>query len=95
MVLATAFPVVLPVFLMQLVNGSLITTVLRLRAARRELAAKQLEQPRASEATGNHFEASEATGNHFVEYFDAVTQPLYAVTQPLTAVTRPLIGVAA
>jgi CDP-diacylglycerol--glycerol-3-phosphate 3-phosphatidyltransferase len=98
MVLATAFPVLLPVFLMQLVNGSLITTVLRLRAARRELAAKQQEQPRvveASEATGNHVEASEATGNHFVEYFDAVTQPLYAVTQPLTAVTRPLIGVAA
>jgi len=98
MVLTTAFPVLLPVLLMQLVNGSLITTVLRLRAARRELAAKQQEQPRfveASEATGNHFEASEATGNHFVEYFDAVTQPLYAVTQPLTAVTRPLIGVAA
>jgi len=62
---------------MQLVNGSLITTVMRLRAARRELAAKQ-EQPRV-----------------VVDYFDAVTQPLYAVTQPLTAVTRPLIGVAA
>jgi CDP-diacylglycerol--glycerol-3-phosphate 3-phosphatidyltransferase len=74
---------------MQLVNGSLITTVLRLRAARRELAAKQQEQPRVV------VEASEATGNHFVEYFDAVTQPLYAVTQPLAAVTRPLIGVAA
>ena len=41
MVLATAFPVIMPVLLMQLVNGSLITTVLRLRAARRELAAKQ------------------------------------------------------
>jgi CDP-diacylglycerol--glycerol-3-phosphate 3-phosphatidyltransferase len=80
MVLATAFPVIMPVLLMQLVNGSLITTVLRLRAARRELAAKEQEQPRV--------EASEATGNHFAEYFDAVTQPLYAVT-------RPLIGVAA
>lgn len=37
---ATAFPVVLPVVCTQLVNGSLITTVLRLRAARRELAGK-------------------------------------------------------
>ena len=42
--LATAFPVILPVVLTQLVNGSLITTFLRLRAARRELAAKQQEQ---------------------------------------------------
>jgi CDP-diacylglycerol---glycerol-3-phosphate 3-phosphatidyltransferase len=41
--LATAFPVILPVACTQLVNGSLITTVLRLRAARRELAAKQQE----------------------------------------------------
>ena len=40
MVLATAFPVIMPVLLMQLVNGSLITTVLRLRAAHRELAAQ-------------------------------------------------------
>lgn len=38
---ATAFPVILPVVCTQLVNGSLITTVLRLRAARRELVAKQ------------------------------------------------------
>jgi CDP-diacylglycerol--glycerol-3-phosphate 3-phosphatidyltransferase len=42
--LGTAFPVILPVVLTQLVNGSLITTFLRLRAARRELAAKQQEQ---------------------------------------------------
>jgi CDP-diacylglycerol--glycerol-3-phosphate 3-phosphatidyltransferase len=42
--LATAFPIILPVVLTQLVNGSLITTILRLRAARRELAAKQEEQ---------------------------------------------------
>jgi CDP-diacylglycerol--glycerol-3-phosphate 3-phosphatidyltransferase len=41
---ATAFPVILPVALTQLVNGSLITTFLRLRAARRELAAEKLEQ---------------------------------------------------
>ena len=44
-VLATAFPVILPVVSMQLVNGSLLTTALRLRAAHRELAAqRQLDQ---------------------------------------------------
>ena len=44
--LATAFPIILPVVSTQLINGSLITTVLRLRAAHRELAAKrQDEQP--------------------------------------------------
>jgi CDP-diacylglycerol---glycerol-3-phosphate 3-phosphatidyltransferase len=41
MVLATAFPVIMPVILMQLVNGSLLTTFLRLRAARGELAAQK------------------------------------------------------
>jgi CDP-diacylglycerol--glycerol-3-phosphate 3-phosphatidyltransferase len=45
--LATAFPVIMPVILTQLVNGSILTTVLRLRAARRELAEKrQQEQER-------------------------------------------------
>ncbi len=39
--LATAFPVILPVVCTQLVNGSLITAALRLRAAHRELAAKR------------------------------------------------------
>jgi len=44
-VLATAFPVILPVVSMQLINGSLLTTALRLRAAHRELAAqRQLDQ---------------------------------------------------
>ncbi len=38
-VVASAFPVVLPVVSMQMINGSLLTTVLRLRAAHRELAA--------------------------------------------------------
>ncbi|WP_244897751.1 CDP-alcohol phosphatidyltransferase family protein [Mycobacterium alsense] len=38
-VAATAFPVILPVVATQLVNGSLITAALRLRAARRELAS--------------------------------------------------------
>jgi CDP-diacylglycerol--glycerol-3-phosphate 3-phosphatidyltransferase len=41
--LATAFPVILPVVATQLVNGSLITTVLRLRAAHRELKAQRAE----------------------------------------------------
>ena len=48
--LATAFPVVLPVVSTQLVNGSLITAALRLRAAHRELAAKRQGEP-AAEAT--------------------------------------------
>ena len=39
-VLATAFPVIMPVLLMQLVNGSLITTALRLRAAHREVTTQ-------------------------------------------------------
>jgi CDP-diacylglycerol--glycerol-3-phosphate 3-phosphatidyltransferase len=39
--LATAFPVILPVVSTQLINGSLITTALRLRAAHRELVAKR------------------------------------------------------
>jgi CDP-diacylglycerol--glycerol-3-phosphate 3-phosphatidyltransferase len=39
--LATAIPFIMPVLLMQMVNGSILTTVLRLRAARRELAEKR------------------------------------------------------
>jgi CDP-diacylglycerol--glycerol-3-phosphate 3-phosphatidyltransferase len=61
---ATAFPVILPIVLTQLVNGSLITTFLRLRAAKRELAAKQQqdEQQLADDAE-----------------FAAITAPLTAV----------------
>jgi CDP-diacylglycerol--glycerol-3-phosphate 3-phosphatidyltransferase len=44
-VLATAFPIILPVVSTQIVNGSLITAALRLRAAHRELVAKRNEQP--------------------------------------------------
>jgi CDP-diacylglycerol--glycerol-3-phosphate 3-phosphatidyltransferase len=62
--LATIFPVLLPVVLTQLVNGSLITTVLRLRAARRELATQRRDEQR-------HLAD--------VVHFDAVTQPLTAV----------------
>lgn len=39
-VLATAFPGLMPILLAQLVNGSLITTALRLRNAHRELKAQ-------------------------------------------------------
>ncbi|OBG28106.1 CDP-alcohol phosphatidyltransferase [Mycobacterium sp. E3198] len=46
--LATAFPIILPVACTQLVNGSLITAALRLRAARRELAAKRQGEVLAS-----------------------------------------------
>jgi CDP-diacylglycerol---glycerol-3-phosphate 3-phosphatidyltransferase len=42
--LMTAFPILMPILLTQIVNGSLITTVLRLRAARRELAARQEQE---------------------------------------------------
>ena len=44
--LATAIPVIMPFVLMQLVNGSILTTVLRLRAARRELAEKRQQEQR-------------------------------------------------
>ena len=43
-VLATAIPFIMPVLLTQLVNGSILTTVLRLRAARRELAQKREQE---------------------------------------------------
>lgn len=46
-VLATAFPVILPVVSMQLINGSLLTTALRLRAARRELTTQPAALPPA------------------------------------------------
>lgn len=48
-VLATAFPVILPVVSMQMVNGSLLTTALRLRAAYRELAAQRQPEQHPSE----------------------------------------------
>jgi CDP-diacylglycerol--glycerol-3-phosphate 3-phosphatidyltransferase len=48
--LATAFPIILPVVSTQIVNGSLITAALRLRAAHRELVAKRQDE-QAAEAT--------------------------------------------
>jgi len=52
--LATAFPVILPVVSTQLVNGSLITTVLRLRAAHRELVARRQDEEQRTEAIEQH-----------------------------------------
>jgi CDP-diacylglycerol--glycerol-3-phosphate 3-phosphatidyltransferase len=64
MVLATAFPLLMPVILVQLVNGSLLTSALRLRAAHREMVAqRQQEQQRVNA----------------VALFTAPTQPLTAV----------------
>ena len=51
-VLATAFPVILPVVSMQMVNGSLLTTALRLRGAHRELAAQRQLDQQASAVIG-------------------------------------------
>ena len=51
-VVATAFPVVLPVVSMQMVNGSLLTTALRLRAAHRELSAARQHGREPSGAVG-------------------------------------------
>jgi CDP-diacylglycerol---glycerol-3-phosphate 3-phosphatidyltransferase len=48
---ATAFPVIMPLLLMQIVNGSLITTVLRLRAARRELVAQRQDEQQQQDDT--------------------------------------------
>jgi len=51
-VLATAFPVILPIVSMQLINGSLLTTALRLRAAHRELAAQRQAEQQPSAVVG-------------------------------------------
>jgi CDP-diacylglycerol---glycerol-3-phosphate 3-phosphatidyltransferase len=45
MVLATAFPALMPVLMGLLAIGSLITTVLRLRAAHRELTVQLTDEP--------------------------------------------------
>jgi len=108
LVVAAAFPAILPILLTQLVNGSLLTTVLRLRAAHRELKAQQAQerdmQSQAAElfdqfdAITQPFTAalqrSNAVTQRFTAY-DAATQRFNAVTQPFNAVTRPMAGVAA
>lgn len=77
LVLATAFPVIMPILLGQLVNGSLLTTILRLRAAHRELKTQVPAQG-----------ASALQIPPLVEQFDAVTQPFYAAAQRFNAATQ-------
>ena len=84
-VVATAVPGLMPILLVQIVNGSVITTVLRLRAAHRELAAQRAAQIEASQALPRR-----SPGVVLVERVEAVTQPLNLVTQPLNLVTQPL-----
>lgn len=78
-VLATAFPLIMPMLLAQLVNGSILTTVLRLRAAHREVKERAEQSRRIV----------------LMEQLEAVTRPLDIVTQPLDIATRPLAVAAA
>jgi CDP-diacylglycerol--glycerol-3-phosphate 3-phosphatidyltransferase len=110
LVLATAFPVIMPILLMQLVNGSLLTTVLRLRAAHRELKAQRAQIEAAEraalieqfDAITQPFTAAHQRFNAVTQRFSATTHPygaatqrFSAVTQPFAAVTRPMAEVAA
>lgn len=90
LVLATAFPVLLPILLAQLVNGSLLTTVLRLRAAHRELKAQ-----RAKALVDAQFDAITQPFTAAHRRFTAVTQRITRVAHPYEAVTRPMAEVAA
>jgi CDP-diacylglycerol--glycerol-3-phosphate 3-phosphatidyltransferase len=83
LVLATAFPVIMPILLMQLVNGSLLTTVLRLRAAHRELKVH-----RAQELAVGDMQIEPAERVALFEQFDAITQPFTAAHQRFNAVTH-------
>ncbi len=102
-VLATAVPAIMPVLLVQIVNGSIITTVLRLRAAHRELAAQRTAHAEAPQAAARpqrvvlveHFDAVTQPMNLATQPLNLATQPFNLPTQPLNLVTRPLVGVAA
>jgi CDP-diacylglycerol---glycerol-3-phosphate 3-phosphatidyltransferase len=83
LVLASAFPVIMPILLAQLVNGSLLTTVLRLRAAHRELKAQ-----RAQELLGRDVQIEPTERVALFEQFDAITQPFTAAHQRFNAVTQ-------
>lgn len=89
-VLATAVPFIMPVLLMQLVNGSIITTVLRLRAAHREL-----NEQRVAVSVAQARPVLPAPRIAVMRQFDAVTAPIDPATQPLHAITRPMRGVVA
>jgi CDP-diacylglycerol---glycerol-3-phosphate 3-phosphatidyltransferase len=90
LVVGTALPMLLPILLVQIVNGSLITTILRVRAAHRELKMQQAQQDRLI----------------LHDQFDAITQPFTAAYRRFTAdtqrlrtvqdaVTRPMAEIAA
>jgi len=83
LVLATAFPVIMPILLTQLVNGSLLTTVLRLRAAHRELKAQ-----RTQDSLGRDMQIEPTERVALFEQFDAITQPFTAAHHNLNAVTQ-------
>lgn len=106
LVLATAFPVIMPILMTQVVNGSLLTTGLRLRAAHRELKARRAQDALLREmefdAITQPFTAAQQRFNAVTQRFstvaqpyDAATQRFSAVTQPFNAVTRPMAEVAA
>ncbi|MDX1887338.1 CDP-alcohol phosphatidyltransferase family protein [Mycolicibacterium sp. 120270] len=83
LVLATAFPVIMPILLVQLVNGSLLTTALRLRAAYRELKAHRAQPVAVHDMV---IEPTERVALH--AQFDAITQPFTAAHQRFNAATQ-------
>lgn len=106
LVLATAFPVIMPIVLTQLVNGSLLTTGLRLRAAHRELKERHAQEAVLREmefdAMTQPFTAAHQRFNAVTQRistvphpYDAATQRFSAVTSPFDSITRPMAEVAA
>lgn len=89
LVLATAFPALMPILLTQVVNGSVLTTVLRLRAAHRELEAQ-----RTQDLVDAHFDAITAPFTAAHRRFTAVTERI-PTAGGRDAATRPMAEVAA
>lgn len=92
-VLATAVPVLIPVLLAQLVNGSILTTVLRLRAAHREVKERAAQSQRV--VLMEQLEAATRPLNTVTQPLNIATRPLDIVTQPIDIATRPLAVAAA
>jgi CDP-diacylglycerol--glycerol-3-phosphate 3-phosphatidyltransferase len=106
LVLATVFPVIMPILLTQLVNGSVLTTVLRLRAAHRELKAQRTQEMLGGntqtervalfeqfEAITQPFTAAHHRFNAVTQRFSTPTHPYDAATQRISAVTQPFNAV--
>lgn len=89
-VLAVAIPFIAPILLMQLVNGSIITTVLRLRAGHKELKAKHAEAQHAAETIAVERIVLPAPRIAVMPGFQPYPRPIDPVTQPLHALTRPM-----